>query len=113
MRAVGIVLDRFPDIELPLNLPFGSRQPFALEDAFHAADGDALRTHHAEDAFHDGHSLLVYLVAVPEGVVAVAVVRAFGGYDLALPGLPELTPAAPLGDLEALVAGDVVQYAGR
>ena len=43
----------------------------------------------------------------------VAEVRTLGGYDLALPGLPELTPPAPLGDLEALVAGDLVQYAGR
>src|SRR5215208_4826107 len=114
VRAVGIVPDRFPYKELPPNLlPFGSGQPIALEDAFHAPDGDALRTHHTEDTFHDGHSLVVYLVAVPGGVVTVAIVRALGGDDLTLSGLPELPSAALLGDLETLVAGNLVQYAGR
>src|SRR5215211_4890386 len=112
VRPVCIVPDRLPDKELSPNLlTFGSWQPFSLEGAFHSTYSSALSTHHADDALYDGHSFLVYLIAVPRGVVAEAVVRALGGYDPALPGLPELASAAPLGDLQALVAGYLVQYA--
>src|SRR5215211_305320 len=113
MRPVGIVSYRLPDKELPPNLlAFGSWQSLALEGAFYSTDSSTLSTHHAKDTLYDGHSLLVYLVAVPGGVVVETVMRALGCYDLALPGLPELPPSAPLGDLEALISGYLVQYAG-
>src|SRR3712207_3229146 len=113
VRSVGIVQDGPSDKELsPDLLSFGSGQSFELEGAFDSTDSGTFDAYHADDALHDGHGLLVYLVAVPGGVVAEAVVRALGGDDLTLSSLPELPSAAPLGDLEALVAGDLVQYAG-
>src|SRR5215208_2185606 len=114
VRPVSIVPDCHPDKELPPNiLALGSWQTFSLEGAFHGTYGSAFCAHHADDALYDRHSLLVHLVAIPRGVVAEAIVRALGGYDFAFSGLPELPSATPLGDLEALVAGDLVQYASR
>src|SRR5215212_11157381 len=98
VRPVSIVSYRLPYKELSPNLlAFGSWQSLALEGAFHSTDSGAFSTHHAKDTLYDGHSLLVYLVAVPGGVVLETVMRALGCYDLPLPGLPELPPSAPFG----------------
>src|SRR5215213_11761165 len=114
VRPVGVVEDPALDRALvPVLAPARRWYPFPLQGRVDAVDACAFRPHHAKDAAHHRHLLLVHLVAVPGGVDAKAVGRSVGRYHLALARLLQLAPAAPLHDLRTLVFGELVEDAVR
>src|SRR5215217_5886984 len=83
VRPVGVVenpaLERAP---VPVLAAARRRYPFPPQSLVDAVDACAFRPHHAKDAAHHRHLLLVHLVAVPGGVDAKAVGRPVGRYHL-------------------------------
>jgi hypothetical protein len=83
---------------LPLHNPRqGTRRP-------------ALGTDHAENAADDIHLRLVNLVSIPGGVEPEPEAWHARGDYLSFARLPQFAPSAPLRDLEALEARDLIEY---
>jgi hypothetical protein len=91
--------------------PLGCRHTLTLEERADGSYRPSLDTDHVEDAPYNLHLILVDLIAVPVGVELEAVTRGMCGKYLALPCLALPSAAAPLRDLQALEAGDLVEYA--
>src|SRR3712207_5291188 len=83
---------------------------FSLEPLLCSAHRSAL-TYQVEDTPHHGHGCFVNLIAVACSVVPETVVRHPPGYDLALSGPAQPTPARPLGYLGTLELGYLVHDA--
>ena len=111
---VHIIQDRDPEERpVPTLASSGRGDALALEGPKHSVQAVALGAHHAEDAPHVSHLLLVYQQPVARGVELEAVLDAMAGHDLTLAGLLELASPGTLGYLRALVLAELVQYAIR